>query len=308
MHIKQKSSKAVYLATELPRSWLAHPRGLNVVMSRMPDWERALLQYTRFTPHRFTFADLTTVDLGKFDLAMPLTLEDVLYFADRPGLAAAQPIAHPSRPAVELLHDKLAFDRFVRNLGYAQYLPAASSGSVDGPSLPCIVKPREGIFGRNCHLIRTEAERHANRQLFADESFIVQSYIPGDREYAVHLYVEGGLIVRHLGIEYLFNTPYPIKGVDGPSILGIFRCPFLTLWLSILNAARFQGFCCVNYKVRPDGTPVILEINPRMGGSLSFVFFSFLRNFRPTTRRCSLPVHEPAPDTNDVVPAHQQLA
>ena len=38
----------------------------------------------------------------------------------------------------------------------------------------------------------------------------------------------------------------------------------------------FEGLCCVNYKYR-DGIPKILEINPRMGGSLARFFFSFLR-------------------------------
>ncbi len=36
-------------------------------------------------------------------------------------------------------------------------------------------------------------------------------------------------------------------------------------------------FSCINYKV-VNGQPVIFEINPRFGGSLSLFFFSFLRH------------------------------
>lgn len=56
--------------------------------------------------------------------------------------------------------------------------------------------------------------------------------------------------------------------------------PFLLLWDRLLDTLGFEGLCCINYKLN-NGRPLLLEINPRFGGSLGEYFFAFLRHLEP---------------------------
>ncbi len=82
-----------------------------------------------------------------------------------------------------------------------------------------------------------------------------------------------------LNIEYVFETRSAIKGKDRLRYKAVCSCPYLDVFSSILAAIGFNGLCCFNYKVA-NGLPMILEINPRFGGSLSPFFFSFVRHLQ----------------------------
>jgi predicted ATP-grasp superfamily ATP-dependent carboligase len=108
--------------------------------------------------------------------------------------------------------------------------------------------------------------------------FFSQQFVLGEYEYATHILFKDRKIVHSINIEYKFDTRMPIKGKDQ----FIDRndgceCPYLDLFATILESINFNGLCCVNYKIS-DNQPLIIEINPRFGGSLCLHFYSFLRH------------------------------
>jgi predicted ATP-grasp superfamily ATP-dependent carboligase len=142
-----------------------------------------------------------------------------------------------------------------------------------------MVKVNSGYYGDGCHVIQTEEERILHQDKFASPDYFTQEMIPGEREYATHILIRKGKIVKSLGIEYIFDHPLPIKGQDSPRDVMLMRDPHLHVWESLLTDFAYEGLCCVNYKMK-DGVPLLLEINPRFGGSLATFFVSFLRHFK----------------------------
>lgn len=51
--------------------------------------------------------------------------------------------------------------------------------------------------------------------------------------------------------------------------------PHLSVLERMLAAIGYEGLCCVDFKVR-DGRLQLLEINPRLGGSLAPSFGAFI--------------------------------
>ena len=105
--------------------------------------------------------------------------------------------------------------------------------------------------------------------------YVLQEFIVGNREYALHLLVKNGKIVKDICIEYHFTHDYPIKNKDTPTARCIIEEPFLDTWQPLLELINFEGICCINYKIK-NGQPKLLEINPRIGGSLCEYLFSFV--------------------------------
>lgn len=279
MRTLRKLNKALHIYRELARSRRPGARRYRVLVSPTPEsWTDPIRRFSRFTPHSWTFAPITETLVARHDVVLPLNLADVLFLADRPDLTRGQPLVHPTRAAIELLDDKVAFDRFLRDRGHAALLPDLSLHP--GPPIPppCILKPVHGEFGQGCTVVLTQADLDAHLSRIGTDPYFTQQLLTGHREYAVHLCIRGGVVLSSVGIEYEFpdDVPHPIKGLCTPRSTCLFRCPHLNTWRDLLVLAGFEGICCVNYKYDAAGTPKLLEINPRIGGSLCPMLFSFL--------------------------------
>jgi len=131
----------------------------------------------------------------------------------------------------------------------------------------------------DCYVVRDLKDELTFSQQINDPAYFCQELIPGSSEFATHILFMGGRIVKALNVRYEFETETPIKGQNHFLYTVIHRCPYLKLFARMLRAIDFEGLCCVNYKVE-GGRPLLLEINPRFGGSLAPYFFSFLRHLR----------------------------
>jgi predicted ATP-grasp superfamily ATP-dependent carboligase len=78
-----------------------------------------------------------------------------------------------------------------------------------------------------------------------------------------------------VAVKYTYSNNLPVQGRDTLEMSEVSDCPYLPLFTSMLNAIGFEGLCCIDYKVF-DNRPFVLEINPRMGGSLSLYFHRFV--------------------------------
>ena len=240
-----------------------------------PDWTERIQGGFRRTRYRVEFGDISTENLDKFDVIVPLTEKDFECLRRSSGSSRKNRIAVPSEQCTQLCNDKLALNEALILAGFGAYIPSMGRGLTP----PYILKKRIGEWGVDCHIIRNRTDEQTFSQQLDDPAYFCQELIGGPSEFATHILFMGGQIVKALNVMYEFATETPIKGQDQGLYTVIRRCPHLKLFARMLRSINFEGLCCVNYKIAR-GQPFLLEINPRFGGSLAPYFFSFLRHLR----------------------------
>jgi hypothetical protein len=211
--------------------------------------------------------------ISRHDLLVPLSVQALEQLQGMRALITANPIPIPSMASVRLCDDKYLFNQALIASGFGDLIPR-----MDGaPRFPYILKKRRGEWSQHIHVIRGNDDELTHADALASAEHFQQEIVHGPYEYATHILFKQGRIACSLNIEYAFGTAIPIKGRDREIYKKICSCPFLDVFSSVLSSIGFEGLCCINYKER-DGRPLILEINPRFGGSLCPYFFVFLRN------------------------------
>lgn len=248
---------------------------LTVLMFVKPDWNDGIRRGFRRTRYKVEFGDITCESIKKFDVVVPLAPQDFDSLRRSSGRSCKNRISVPSEESAQLCHDKLALNEALIRAGFAANIPR--TGRELTP--PYILKKRMGWWGVDCHVIRDLKDEQTFSQQINDPAYFCQELIHGRTEFATHILFMGGRIVKALNVMYEFETETPIKGQSQILYTVIHRCPYLKLFAQMLRAIDFEGLCCVNYKVER-GRPLLLEINPRFGGSLAPYFFSFLRHLR----------------------------
>lgn len=245
-----------------------------ILFSHRPDWEPLIRQGFDQTPHHIEFQKLTPENVTGYDLVVPLTLDDVHFMDQHRRVFTDNPLPIPSATSIEICDDKVLFHQTLTEKGYGRYLPPLQ-GEL---GYPYILKKKIDEWGQSCVVIHNPKQEADHLGLLKDPDYFRQRMVVGPDEYATHMIVRKGKLVRSLNIEYTFDTDTPIKGPDKPIRKRIAKCPHLKLFTRILNDLRYEGLCCFNYKPGSDGEPLIFEINPRFGSSLSPHFHRFVRH------------------------------
>lgn len=275
LRLRAEFASKRFLAREYAFGCLTHRRPLKILFSDRDGWVEPLARKLRLTRHQFAFGDLRHADLAGYDLVVPLSMEDLRFLSGlRAELRTLIPI--PSPEAIDLCDDKLKFHAHLRRHGFERWLPRT------GVSLayPYVLKKSVDEAGEHCHIVTDEESESAVAADRAKPDFFVEEFVPGTREFASHILFMGGRVVTSLDVEYRYTTEFPIKGKTWPVFKTVRRSRHLPLFTGMLNAVRFEGLCCVNYKLRR-GEPVVFEINPRLGRSATAYFFAFLRHLAP---------------------------
>lgn len=211
-----------------------------------------------------SFAPLDAVDLARFDLVVPLRVEQIA--AARAGRTVV-----PDDRSVALCDDKLAFNLWLIDAGFGDTVPTLLDTR---PTVfPYIRKTRRGDFGHGCRMIRHPGEDDGDDH----PDVFRQRAVAGADEYVLHLLRIGDAIRFHVAYRYDMGQPLGVRGaIDRPaSITPADPGDALPICTAILDALDYQGTCCFNYK-REEGALRILECNPRFGGSLVGVVSEYL--------------------------------
>ena len=93
--------------------------------------------------------------------------------------------------------------------------------------------------------------------------------VEGADEHVLHLLRVGGRVRYRLCYRYDMADPLAVRGREAtPRLIEpADPAPALGPCEAILDALGYEGTCCFNYKLE-GGRPMILELNPRFGGSL----------------------------------------
>jgi hypothetical protein len=278
-HAKLVRSAFRLLLIARPRL-LLRPRLRILFSDSMPGWREMIETGFRYTGHEVEFAPLADSDLDQHDLVVPLTIADTTWLlGTQPGLAR-NPLPLPSLECLRLCDDKARLNRALAERGFGDLIPTMG-GALPFPDL---VKKRIDESSVNTHVVANPQDERRLEELLASPDYFSQELVAGREEYATHILFQGGAIACSLTLEYVFDTPTPVKGQNPFTDRTLTRCRFLDEFTAILGSIGFEGLCCLNYKVR-DGRPLLFEINPRFGGSLSPYFAWFVEHLGRGTPR-----------------------
>lgn len=240
-----------------------------VLFGWKPEWRNGCEASCGRAGFSAAMQEFDDADLDAFDAIVPLTLRDQAIIDQREGTVRALTTAPALR---HIFHDKLGFARLMSESGLGEHVPRVLEPNSLKPSdFPLVVKARHGEFGHGTHIARSPAELDAHRSALTGGTAFLQELIPGDEEFAVHILLGGGMMLFSSTIRYRMPGLNLVNGFEQKPVARSWLGtePFKPLWYSVLSRLGMtSGTVCIDYRLR-GGRPVIFEINPRVGGSLT---------------------------------------
>jgi len=278
-------TRAWYLQRERPRAAGASRRPLSILFSQHVGWEDATRKGFAGLRHKLHFMPIADADLSRFDLIVPLSLADARYLRGQPERIRAHTVPLPDEACTALCHEKTRLNETLIRAGFAANVPPI------GPDLapPFVCKPIRGENSEDCLLVPDYATILRLGNALDRPGLFRQAAVRGAVEYATHFVMRGGQIERELTVAYHHDEPLFIKGSSSarPSVRVLGACPDARTLAAMLRTIGYDGLGCANFKM-VDGRLQLLEINPRIGGSLMEYFATFLRSL-PQARRSRQP-------------------
>jgi len=192
----------------------------------------------------------------------------------RRALEAAGWTLLSSSPAlVESLNNKALLQKHAAELRLGHLLPRHYFAAA-AASYPSVFKPACGEHGEGVAIVRSGEEAEA---LIAEGGgrggWVLQELVRGRREVSLSLLLREGEVVTGVRTVYVYEeaeyvwprvreevaqrTSEPVSSSDAEVVV-----------LAKLLAG-YTGVCNLNYKRRPDGSPVVFEVNARIGADLA---------------------------------------
>jgi len=258
-------------------------RNILVVSTPNESWKKNILLAFRYTPYKIDIGSDNTRCFSDYDVIVVTSINDLLKLeAHRKNLDHSL-IPIPSPESYLICHDKGLFYQHMKKNNMSMFIPEYAKNS----DYPYLLKKRIDSFGRNTLYIENESSEMEIIRNIEMKEYIKQKYISGNIEYSTHILMINSKIVYHLTVKHIFDTSKPIFGKDLPTKRELCSTIYIDIFVKILNSIKFNGLCCIDYKV-VNNRPTIFEINPRMGGSLTPYLFIFIQkaiDFKETSKR-----------------------
>jgi predicted ATP-grasp superfamily ATP-dependent carboligase len=236
------------------------------------------------SPRRYPdqFIDFITKELkgNHYECLYPMEEETLLLLAQhRAEISKYTYLLIPDSQKIEFVRDKGNLLRFAEAHGIPipKTIYSLESPEPDMVQGPAVIKPRisSGSFGI-AYVKRKEDILPLYQKIHARYPFpLIQEWIPdGAGTYGFSALFDEASSVKAAFIHKKLRT-YPIQG--GPSTLreGVQHSQIMELGLSLLKSLNWTGVAMAEFKVDPrDGTPKLMEINPRFWGSLHLAILS----------------------------------
>ncbi|VBB43671.1 hypothetical protein TRIP_B310004 [uncultured Desulfatiglans sp.] len=162
----------------------------------------------------------------------------------------------------DLLHDKRKLNGLLAELDIRR---PRTYTTIDVAELPCVVKPRNLSSSKGVKYILSEEDRNKCRSLNG-EDLIIQEYVDGvGCGYSV--YAQDGQVLIGFGHKRLAEQP--VTGGSSVYRDTYFNCRIREISEEILKATKWTGFAMLEFKLTDKGEIYVIEINPRIWGSIN---------------------------------------
>lgn len=183
-----------------------------------------------------------------------------------PRLAAARDdlgalLASPSLATLETCLDKLALARACeRTVRVPRTELLGTPQATSGWDFPVIVKPRRGAGSRGVRLVGSQAELDA---VHDEEDLLVQELLPGE-EYSVDVLagLDGHVVAAVPRARLRVDSGVAVAGVT------VHDEQLVATASAVARAVGLTTVANVQLKRAADGTPALLEVNPRFPGAM----------------------------------------
>lgn len=190
--------------------------------------------------------------------------------------------------SIEHLANKNRLFQLAQSLGlptphtlYIESIEQAQDAIENISEYPIVLKPFKSRILTGGEIISTtviiahsreEAEEALKRRYFREFPFMIQSYIKGEGQGLFALYSQGAPLC-HFSHRRLREKP-PSGGVSVLCESKEVDSRMKDISDTLLHHANWNGVAMVEFKVAEDGTPYLMEINPRFWGSLQLAIDS----------------------------------
>ncbi|OQX30644.1 MAG: hypothetical protein B0D96_11350 [Candidatus Sedimenticola endophacoides] len=202
-------------------------------------------------------------DLSGQDLVVPLELDDYEMLWSAPGVEGKSIL--PSRTLVGLCDDKFLLDESFSRNGFDDLRP----GDPLMGRYPYVAKRRHGVSGDGVVIVTCRAQEKELADFLSREDVFTQRFLADRFEYAAHFVIYQGRLVFQQTVRHEMPVGGLVKGEAARTRRSrpVGPDPFVGRFMAFFEAIGYEGSACVDYKIE-DGLPRIMEINPRIGGSL----------------------------------------
>lgn len=275
LKLRSLTQRAWYLKRERPLAAAASPRTLNILFSLHDGWEPLARQSFAGLAHKLTFAPIDRTDLSRFDLIVPLSLADARFLRSQPDHIRAHMVPLPNETCSALCHDKPRLNETLIAAGFGAHVPPMGVDLAP----PFICKPTHGENSDGCIMVPDYAAILRLGHTLDQPGLFRQTAVRGEVEHATHFLMRDGHLERELTVSYHHDAALFVKGVAAqPPVAHVLgACPDAQTLTAMLRAIGYSGIGCANFKMA-GGRLQLLEINPRIGGSLMEYFATFLRS------------------------------
>lgn len=289
--------KSVLVLDANQRSALSVTRSLGkrgIPVTTAEETPRALASCSRFAeghieypsprlhPDRFIDTLSRQVEKNHIDILLPMTELTTGLLLENQAAFAVSTLPFPEKRAVDALSDKCSLIRTAESLRIpvprSLYVndPTELAGKLDELPYPLVLKPAkswltlDGEWKRAA--VRFAGDPAEARHLIQSDPalrnhpFMIQEHIKGHGQGIFALY-DNGRPVAFFAHRRLREKP-PSGGVSVLSESIELDEELLSHARSLLDDVCWHGIAMVEFKIAPDGTPFLMEINTRFWGSL----------------------------------------
>lgn len=140
---------------------------------------------------------------------------------------------------------------------------------------PIVIKPRKsfGAIGFNRVDTKNELKEVLSKNKYDLSDLVVQEYIPQtDNQYEVAMFVDSGNKIKS-ALVFSKNRWYPVEGGSSTLNITVERPDIVDNCSKLLQLIGWRGCADIDLIQDPrDGTAKIMEINPRVSGSVKICF------------------------------------
>lgn len=175
----------------------------------------------------------------------------------------------PDPESLRTLQDKGAFAAYAQARGLAALCPKTYAGP-EQAVFPSVLKRLDLNNCDGIRMVNSVEECHACLQQdpWRGHDVLLQEYIAENTDHCMHGICVDGRILWHCTYAYA-PAPAGIQRRYGLSLQRVTQTAArLAEFESFLAPLRFSGPINIDYRIRANGKTAILEMNPRLGGSL----------------------------------------